>query len=384
MEHIYIVGQSGTGKSTMMKDMMLSDIQKGHGVLYIDPHGPDTDDLLQYIPYERRNDVVLFDPSDTEYTMAWNPLEINGHIAVITSTIERAIKDNSGYQDIGTPTMSLYIRATVAALLEAGEPLTGMSFMLTSPRYRLQVLDKVHDPLIKRFWSDFELLTPKDKRQEIASTYNKAFSMILDQRVRNIITQKKSLFSPREALSGKIILARLPQGQLGFEQVRMLGLLILSQLHLAALSHPATVPTHVYLDEVHTFEGGTLAEMLTGIRKYGVGLTMAHQNLSQLSPRLLTTVLGNTAKKYIFRVSLPDAERLNEHQGPDNYHYELNKLPRFLARLFDGEATEEVPVAFNWEADKRVPRTVRANMRRNFSRPAKTVTKELNRFIQSS
>lgn len=384
MENIFIIGQTGTGKSTLMKDMMLKDIHAGQGILYIDPHGPDTDDLLQFIPYERRNDVILFDPSDTDRTMAWNPLEINGHIAIITSTIERAIKDNSGYQDTGTPTMSLYIRNTIFALLEAGEPLTGMSFMLTSPRYRLKVLEKVQDPLIKRFWSDFEILTTKDKRQEIASTYNKAFSMILDQRIRNIISQKKSMFSPREALNGKIILARLPQGQLGFEQVRMLGLLILSQLHLSALAHPASVPTRIYLDEVHTFEGGTLAEMLTGIRKYGVSLTMAHQNLSQLSPKLLSTILGNTGQKYIFRVSLPDATALNEHQGPDNYHYELNKLPRFLARLFDGEATAEVPVKFDWKSDARVPKTVRSNMRRNFSRPSEAVTAELNRFIQSA
>ena len=367
-----------------MKDMMLKNIHNGHGILYIDPHGSDTDDLLQYIPYERRNDVILFDPSDAEHPMAWNPLEINGHIAVITSTIERAIKDNSGYHDTGTPTMSLYIRSTICALLEAGEPITGISFMLTSPKYRLKVLEKVQDPLIKRFWFDFETLNTKDKRQEVASTYNKAFSLILDQRIRNIITQKKSMFAPRDALSGKIILARLPQGQLGFEQVRMLGLLILSQFHLSALAHPATVPTHVYLDEVHTFDGGTLGEMLTGIRKYGVSLTMAHQNLSQLSPKLLTTILGNTGQKYIFRVSMADSKLLNEHQGPDNINAELYELPLYVARRFEGEKLKDIPVSFDWKPDQRVPRTVWSNMRRNYCRPSEAVTAELNRFIQSA
>lgn len=386
MEHVYAIGQSGSGKSTLLRNRMLSNIYDGLGVFYFDPHGADTDTLLPLIPRDRANEVILFDPSDAEHPIPLNALEFNGHIAVVTSAIERAIKDNIGYADTSTPTMSLYIRNTIMALLEAGEPMTGMSFMLTSARYREKVLKRVRDPLINRFWSDFDILTTKEKRQEVASTYNKTFAMILDKRIRNIIGQRKSTFFPREVLDGKIVLARMPQGRLGFEQVRMLGILLLSQIHLAAMAKPATVPAHLYLDEVHTLDGGTLREMLTGIRKYGVSIASAHQHLDQISPELQAALLGNCTERYVFRVSKRDAEVLNDHEGPDNVNTDLHRLPPFEARLFH---TTYRPRKFtveheNWPIDEKVPRIVRSNMYRNYARSEHVVHAEIDRFIEDA
>ena len=170
-----------------------------------------------------------------DHPIAWNPLEIKGPIALITSAFERAIKDAAGYAKASTPVMSLYIRNSLYALIAAGEPLIGLPFLLTSSGYRERVLSQVNDPLVKRFWRDFEKLTDRDKRQEVASTYNKAYALILDTRIRNVLGQAKAAFPCSDVLSGKILLARLPQGRLGFEQVRVLGLLLLSQLHLQAL-----------------------------------------------------------------------------------------------------------------------------------------------------
>lgn len=382
MEHIYIAGQSGSGKSTLIKKLILENVHDGHGVFYVDPHGSDIDELLPYIPYRRRTDVILFDPSDEDYPIAWNPLEIDGPVALITSAFERAIKDAAGYSRASTPVMSLYIRNSLYALIAAGEPLTGLPFLLTSSRYRERVLKQVTDPLVKRFWSDFEGLSDREKRQEVASTYNKAYALILDCRIRNVLGQARSRFSMKDLLAGRIVLARLPQGRLGFEQVRVLGLLLLSQLHLQALAKPAAVPTHVYLDEAHTFDGGTLTEMLSGIRKQGVSITLAHQNLAQLSRELKAAILGNCAQKYIFRVSMADAQELNERLGPDNVRTELFKLPSYTARCFAGLSTTEVTVEpLRDLADERIPQLVRSNMRRNYSRPGISVRWEINRYI---
>lgn len=382
MEHIYIAGQSGSGKSTLIKNLILDNIHAGHGVFYLDPHGRDIDELLAYIPYRRRTDVILFDPSDEDYPIAWNPLEIAGPVALVTSAFERAIKDAAGYARAATPVMSLYIRNSLFALIAAGEPLTGLPFLLTSSRYRSRVLEQVSDPLVKRFWRDFEALTDRDKRQEVASTYNKALALILDPRIRNVLGQARSRFSMRDVLSGKIVLARLPQGRLGFEQVRVLGILLLSQLHLQALAEPAQVPVHVYLDEAHTFDGGTLSEMLSGIRKQGVSITLAHQNLAQLSRELKAAILGNCAQKYIFRVSMADAQELNERLGPDNVRTELYKLPAHTARRFAGlSIIEEKVCPPDHPVDGRVPRLIRSHMRRNYSRPGITVGREISRYI---
>lgn len=385
MEHTYIIGQSGTGKSTLLKQQLITAIEKGHGVFFLDPHGTDTDDLLQYIPYRRRNDVILFDPSDSDHPIAWNPLEIDGYIALITSAFEGGIKDAAGYSTTSTPTMSLYIRAAIYALIEAREPITGLTFMLISPAYRQKIIDKVHDPLIKRFWIQFDTLTPKEKRQEVASTYNKAFAMILDTRIRNVLGQRKSAFQMADVLDGKILLARLPQGSLGLEQVKILGMLLLSQFHLAALSRSSTTPCEVFIDEAHTFDGGTVCEMLTGIRKYHVGLTLAHQNLEQISRSLRSAILGNVSRKYVFRVSMSDTKELNEHLGPDNINIELYKLSPFTARLFAGTSMEDVRIKpITRTADQRVPRIIRANMQRNYSRPCAVVSEELHRFIEEA
>lgn len=384
IEHTYIIGQTGAGKSTLMKDMAVAAIHEGHGVFYMEPHGSDIDDLLPYIPYERRNDVVLFDPSDADFPIAWNPLEVDGYIALITSAFEGGIKDASGYSTLSTPTMSMYIRNSLYALIEAGEPLTGLSFMLTSQRYRDQVLKKVTDPLIKRFWQQFELLNTKDKRTEIASTYNKAHSLILDRRIRNILGQRKSAFQMANVLNGKILLARLPQGKLGLEQVRVLGHLLLSQFHLAALSRTDRAPVHVFLDEAHTFDGGTLCEMLSGIRKYGVSITLAHQTLEQISKRLRSAILGNVREKYVFRVSMADSKELNEHLGPDNVNTELFKLPPYTARRFFGETREDIEVSFSWSPDQRLPELIHSNMKRNYARPEPKVREEIDRFISEA
>lgn len=383
MEHIYIIGQSGCGKSTLIKDQLLTDIHNGHGVLYLDPHGTDTDDLLPYIPPSRRHDVVLFDPSDHDHPIAWNPLEIDGHIALITSAFERGIKDAVGYGSAATPTMSLYIRSAIYALIEAGEPLTGLPFILTSARYRDRIVGKVQDPLIKRFWSDFAPLTPKEKRQEVASTYNKALALILDHRIRNIIGQRSSAFHIGEVLAGKILLARLPQGSLGIEQVRVLGILLLSQLHLAAMANRASVPTRVYIDEAHTFDGVVLAEMLAGIRKQNVGLTIAHQNLDQISTELRAAILGNVSHKYIFRVSRKDDQIINEDFRPPHSRIELFQLPLYHARVFSGthQDTHDV-LPLTWPTYPKTAAAIRSNMRRNYARPATKVRSEIDHFIK--
>lgn len=377
MAHIYLIGASGSGKSTLLKQQFLDAIATGAGAIFIDPHGHDTDELLSRIPPDRVADVILFDPSDYRYPIAWNPLASSAPTARIAAALETAIKDASGYGKVATPTMRLYLLAAVSALIEANEPLLGLPFMFTAPTYRERVLKEIGDPLITRFWRDFETLSVRDKRQETNSSYNKAFAILLDRRIRHILGQTKTAFHVSDALDGKIILARLPQGQLGLENVKVLGILLLTQFHLAALARTNTLPVHVFIDECHAFDSETMAEMLSGIRKYHVTLHLAHQYLAQLRPALRDAILGNSAEKYIFRVSRKDAEVLNDHLGPDNLSADLFALPNFTARL---EKTE-VKIQPLEPGNQKTAAKIRSNMRRNYARPHAILVKETDRYI---
>ncbi len=385
MAHTLIIGQSGMGKTTLLQEKILTDISNGKGVFYIDPNG--SDDLLKYIPKNRKKDVILFDPSDYKNPIAWNPLQSSGHIALITSAIERGIKDAAGYSNTSTPTMSLYIRNCLYALIEANQPLLGMPLLLVSEVYRERVLKKVSDPLVKMFWQEFEKLPGKERRQDISSTYNKAYSLILDTRLRYIFGQTESAFQMSDVLKGKIFIARLPQGELGIEQVQLLGHLLLAQFHLSALSQPGEVS--LYIDDVHLFDGGTLCEMLASILDFGVSITLAHQFLDQLSPKFKASILANTAEKYVFKVSMKDSKELNEYLREDNTRKKLYELPLYQARKFPfsqrdmfNEGSE--PLEDDWPVDEAVPGYILNNMHCNYARRETLVSKEVNGLIKDT
>lgn len=205
MAHHYILGQSGTGKSTFLKQHIIAAIEAGQGVLYLDPHGSDTIDLLPYIPRSRAKDVILFDPSREE-VVGWNPLQ-SDNIPRDAAILIDTIKDAWGYGDMPTPVMDMYLYFSLIALMEAEETLIGLPYILSHASYRAKVLEAVSDPVVKDFWAVFGRMTPKEQRDQVSSTLNKALMLIADIRVRRMLALNRPTFSIGEAVrSNQIIL----------------------------------------------------------------------------------------------------------------------------------------------------------------------------------
>lgn len=386
--HTYIIGQTGQGKSTLLKSLILKDIAAGDGVFFVDPHGHDTDDLLGRIPPHRKADVILFDPSQSD-PIAWNPLAdvAPDTIPFVATTLVETIKDAWGYADTTTPTMDQYLYNTTFALIEAQQPLIGIKFMLTSEKYRRSILDQVTDPIILDFWrNDFERMSAKDRRDTTRSTLNKVGALLSDARIRNCIGQQKSAFSfPAIIRDRKIFLARLPQGKLGISKAKLIGSLLLTQVHLAALARTDDAPFRVHLDEVHNFAGATLVEMLSGIRKFNVSVTVVHQYLDQLTRKQLSSILGNAGTKVMFRVSAQDGKVLDDLVGDNQLLFDLHLMPKHKARVVEGDMMKDFDMVADLPPyDPAVAKAIVAGNHRHFSRRRATVEAYINRFIQKT
>lgn len=307
MAHTYLLGQSGTGKSTLLKQYILDAIKDGHGVFYLDPHGHDTDELLQYIPKQYRKNTILFDPSREE-VVGFNPLHDPSPLAI--SVLMDAIKDAWGYADMPTPTMDMYLFFSLTVLAHSKQTLANLPTYLTDKEYRSSCLISVTDSVVLDFWNSFEAMSPKEKREQISSTLNKALMLIADTRVRKMLSQTVPSFELADVVTDKIFFARLPQGQLSKSRVAVLGNVLLSLIHQACLARDNAVPFHIFIDEVHLFAPSIVKEMLSGIRKFGVELYLSHQYIDQLDRDFYSAIIGNASTQIVFRTSQDDAKRL--------------------------------------------------------------------------
>jgi type IV secretory pathway TraG/TraD family ATPase VirD4 len=333
MAHTYIFGQSGTGKSTELKTRILDAVHKGHGVFYLDPHGTDTDELLHYIPAKRRKDVYIFDPS-REDVLAFNPLEDTGNIALSASILLDTIKEAWGYGGTATPVMDMYLFFGISALMEAKQTMIGLPYILKDRDYRTSLLKDIQDDVVRDFWMSFNNMTGKEQREQVSSTLNKALMLIADPRVRRTLALNRSSFQCSEVVKDKIFFARLPQGQLSIGRTKLLGSVLLSLMHQACLSRPLDVPYHFFLDECHLWAPSVVKEMLSGIRKFNVSLTCAHQFIDQLDPTYYAALTGNCSEQIVFRTSMDDALRLERTHGQNQLKANFDQIPDFTARQF--------------------------------------------------
>lgn len=371
--HTYIAGQSGTGKSTLLKNDIINRIYDGHGLLYLDPHGHDTDDLLDRIPKHRRKDVLLFDP--TTFPLAWNPLAgiPEDQQPFIASTFVDTIKAAWGYANMSTPTMDMFLYFSMSAIMQVGGTIVDIIPLLTDSKYRQTVRDKQTDPIIKDFWERFDSkdYSGKERRQETASTLNKLYVLCGDPRIRQVIGQKRSSFSMADVLeNNRIFFTRLPQGRLGLGKASLIGSLLLSQAHITALSRQSTVPFHFYLDEGHLFASSIITEMLSGIRKFGCRVIFSHQYIDQVDRQLFTALMGNCPVRYVFRVSREDAQVFQKELPPNTHHADLDELANFTYRTFPFHNTDQdatvAPLDHPTFGKSRVD--IETNMRRNYMR----------------
>ena len=375
MEHSYYVGRSGSGKSSLMLHHAIETIAAGRGLFFLDPHGADITKLLDYIPPRRRPDVIYFDP--THVPIAFNPLDRVTNPDQTAEALLYAFRDIWRFGQASTPVFDEYVLHGFLTLIQVPQTtLLHLRPILTSETYRSEVTAKLTDPYLQSFWGDFDSLTAKERRNEIRSTKNKINAIIADSRLRATLGQAKSAFKMADVLKGKIFLARLPMGELGLQKTRLLGMLLLTQLHVAALSRTRTTPFHVFVDEMHHFQGTALMEMLSGIRKFGVTLHLSHQYIRQLTPDMRDAVVANAGAKHLFRTGKQDGEFFDELvTSPKHSVTLLHELRPFHYR----EGTEVCTVPPLPKPCCQGTKSITASDRQ-YARPETAIARELERF----
>jgi hypothetical protein len=325
--HTYIIGKTGMGKSTVLENMAVQDIQNGNGMAFIDPHGKTADLFLQYIPEERIKDVIYFAPFDIEHPISFNVLEDVGvdkrHLVV--NGLMSAFKKI--WVDAWSARMEYILNNILLALLEyPGATIIGVNRMLADKDYRNKVVANVKDPAVRAFWIDeFAKYGEKYMQEAGAAIQNKIGQFISNPLVRNIIGQQKSSFDIRRVMDEKkILIINLSKGRVGEQNANLLGSMLITKIYLGAMSR-ADVPESVlkklpqfylYVDEFQNFANESFADILSEARKYKLNLTIAHQYIEQMSEEVRAAVFGNVGTMIAFRVGSFDAEVLEKEFSP--------------------------------------------------------------------
>jgi hypothetical protein len=374
MAHQYIIGASGSGKTSLAKQQIIEHIRAGNAVCYFDPHGTDTDDLLQYIPRKRRSDVIIFDL--TRYQIPWNPLD-TANIPRTADAFDTAMRSAYGFTGISTGDFSVVIKNSFMALMEARQCLFGMYLLLSSSDYRNDIIKDIHNTVVADFWTTLDAMSEKDRWALIKSTYTKIQTLMADPRIV-AICGLKTAYNLSDIVRDKILFVRLPQGELGVEKAALIGNLLMAQIHQACLSRDTTLPFYWYVDEVHHFAPFTIREVLSGARKFNVHLTGIHQYTAQLDPALIDSFTAN-ADRLIFRVNLEDAQALPKLK-PNEIFGQLHELENFQYVRFTGQTygLQRVPES-PYSPYTASARQIDANHRRNLVKPA---TREIQALIR--
>lgn len=348
--HFYVIGKTGTGKTAMIKNMAIQDIREGRGVAFVDPHGEAAEELLDFIPSHRINDVVYFNPADLNYPIAFNVMEQVGpekrHL--ISSGLLGVFKKI--WPDVWSARMEYILSNTLLALLEyPGATLLGINRMMGDADYRKKVLSTIEDPVIKAFWTkEFARYSQQYAVEATAAIQNKIGQFISAPLIRNIVGQVQSTIDIREVMDDqKIFIVNLATGLVGEDTSLLLGGLILSKLQLAAMSR-VDVPEeerkdfYLYVDEFQRFATRSFASILSEARKYRLNLTLAHQYIAQMEEEVRDAVFGNVGTIVSFRVGPDDAEFLELEFKPQFYAEDLVDLPNYniyVKLMIDGVAS---------------------------------------------
>ncbi len=326
--HMYIIGKTGMGKSTLIENMVVQDIRNGEGFAFIDPHGKSAAMILDYIPPDRVKDVVYFAPFDTDNPVSFNVMEDVGpdkrHL--IANGLLSAFKKIWGPETFSAR-MEYILMNSLLALLEYPEStLLGVSRLLTDKAYRKKVVDNVKDPSVKAYWVDeFAKYSENYAKDAVPGIQNKLGQFTSNPLIRNIIGQPHSSFDLRKMMDErKILIVNLSKGQLGEGNANLLGGMIITKIYLAAMSRAdltegelKKLPNfYMYVDEFQSFANESFADILSEARKYKLALVVAHQYIKQMDEKVADAVFGNVGTQIMFRVGAPDAEVLEKEYAP--------------------------------------------------------------------
>jgi hypothetical protein len=360
--HLYIIGKTGTGKTELLRDMILQDIRNGKGVCFIDPHDL-AEDILGYIPPERAEDVIYFDPSDTERPMGLNLLEAYNeeqqHL-ITTAIINLMYKLYDPYKTgIIGPRFEHAIRnAMLTVMAEPGNTFVEVVRCLTDPKFVQELLPKVTDPMVRRYWTDQIAQTADFHKSEVLDYIVSKFGrFVTNKTMRNIIGQSKSAFDFRKVMDeGKILIINLAKGKIGEENSSFLGLVLIPRILIGAMSRADVAEGqrrdfYLYVDEFQNFATPDFAQILSEARKFRLNLTVANQFIGQMEEEVKNAVFGNVGTLIAFRVGVSDANYLTREFQPVFAEDDLLNIDRFHVYMKTVVNNEPVP-AFSMDLTK--------------------------------
>lgn len=348
--HVYVIGKTGTGKSTLLETFIRQDMEHGHGLALLDPHGDLALRVLAAVPEHRRADLIYFDAGDTACPLGFNPLESVDRdkrplaAAGLLDAFKKIWADSWG------PRLEHILRNALLALMDwPGATLADVLRLLSDDAFRKSVAGRVANAPVRQFWlREYEGYPSRFRQEAIAPIQNKVGAFLANPLLNRILTQPRSSFDCRRVMDeGKILLVNLAKGRIGEETTSLLGALLVSKLSLAALSR-AEMPEadrrdfFLYLDEFHSISTPHLTTMLSELRKYRMGLVLAHQYLDQLEEDILAAILGNAGTMITFRLGAADAEVFAREFGPEITETDLVNLPNhniYLRLMIDGSVS---------------------------------------------
>jgi hypothetical protein len=348
--HMYVIGKTGTGKSSLLEGMIRQDLLAGHGLALFDPHGDLAERLNDWMPESRKRDLIYLNVPDPDQPFGFNPLEGVAPLrrSLAANGIVEALKKI--FDDAWGVRLEYILRSALLLLLEQPEAtLADVVRLFHEKEFRKAAAERVTNEHVKRFWTvEFEKYG-KDRASAVTPIENKLGSLLVDPFISRILTVSKSTFNPRDAMDeGKVLLVNLAKGKIGEAPAQLFGGLLVTALGLAGLGREDAPQEKrrdffIYMDEFQTFTTLALANMLAELRKYGVGLILANQYMDQIEGEIRTAILGNAGTLVVFRVGAVDAARLVKELNPAIDPYELTLLPNrmfWIRPLVNGESIE--------------------------------------------
>jgi len=340
--HCYVVGKTGMGKTTLLENMIRSDIGAGYGVAVIDPHGDLFETILQGIPTKRTNDAIVFDPADPEYAVSFNPLscsdpEKRDQVASGVVSAFKKLYDSWG------PRLEDTLRNAVYLAIEHGGTFHTVMRLLSDEPYRLRLTARIEDPIARQFWEyEFERWNDRYRTEAIAAIQNKLRPFLMSRRIRAIIAQGGRSIDLRQLMDdGNVLLVNLSKGRIGEDNSNLLGALLVTALQQAAMSRADVEEDsrrdfYIYIDEFQNFSTGSFATILSEARKYRLNMTLSHQYLEQLDEKIADAVFGNVGSIISFQVGSTDAHslslQLSKYEGQVRPE-DLANLPKYTAYI---------------------------------------------------
>jgi len=398
--HMYIIGKTGMGKSTLLENMIIQDINNGEGVCVIDPHGSLAEKLLDFIPESRIKDTIYFAPFDSEYPIGLNVLEKveSSKRHLVANGLMAAFKKVFG-EDRFSDRIQYILNNIILSLLEnEGQSLLGVNRMLNDKEYRKFIVSNVKDPSVRSFWEE-EYAKAGDKYQQEAAPgiQNKIGQFISNPLIRNIIGQQKTSFDLRDIMDNKkILIVNLSKGKVGEGNANLIGSLLITKIYLAAMSRADAgayeleklPPFYFYVDEFQNFANESFGSILSESRKYNLALTVAHQYIEQMEDEVKAAVFGNVGSMVTFRVGATDAEAFEKEFAPYFTMDDIVNLDAFqvyLRLMIDGVGSK--PFSAHTLDPMQRPATshaeaVIAHSRAMYGKPVFEVTEEVTEFYK--